>query len=160
MTLMPGPLIGLSLTLALAAATACSIPAPARAEKRHIVVTAIEPKGGATVATEPFPVAGLPEGKGYVLKEPDQSGRWEVAVYVFDPRQILVDEGDEVTLEFVGINGASHPTTITGYDRTFELKRGEVRRVTFTAGKTGVFPIVCAAHHPTMVAELIVAPRK
>lgn len=131
----------------------------AHAAKRHIVVTAVEPKGGATVDKEKFP-APLPEGGGYVLKEPNEAGRWEVAVYVWDPRQIFVDEGDEVTLEFIGINGASHPTTIAGYDKTFELKRGEVNKVSFVADKPGRFEIVCATHHPTMVAELIVAPRK
>ena len=60
----------------------------------------------------------------------------------------------------VGINGASHPISIGGYDKSFELKRGQSTRVTFTADKPGTFPIVCAAHHPTMVAELIVAARK
>lgn len=132
----------------------------ALAAKRHIVVTAVEPKGGANAEKEPFPSAALPDGKGYVLKQPDQTGRWEVSVYVFDPRQIFVDEGDEVTLEFVGINGGSHPTTIEGYDTSFELKRGQVTKVTFTADKPGVFRIVCAAHHPTMVAELVVAAKK
>ncbi len=133
---------------------------PAYAEKRHIVVTAVEPKGGTTVDKEPFPAEPLPQGPGYVLKKPDQTGRWEVSVYVFEPRQILVTEGDEVTLEFVGINGASHPTTIQGYGKSFELKRGEVTKVALTADKVGVFPIVCATHHPTMVAELIVSPRR
>ena len=129
------------------------------AAKRYIVVTAIEPKGGTTVDKEPFPAAP-PAGGGYVMKAPDQTGRWEFSTYVFDPRQIVVDQGDEVTLEFIGINGASHPTTIGGYDKTFELKRGQVTRVTFTADKAGVFPIVCATHHPTMVAEFIVNARK
>jgi plastocyanin len=133
---------------------------PAHAAKRHIVVTAVEPKGGANVDKETFPAAALPEGKGYGLKQPDQTGRWEVSVYVWDPRQIFVDEGDEVVLEFVGINGASHPTTISGYDKTFELKRGEVTKVSFVADKPGRFEIVCATHHPTMVAELIVAAKK
>jgi plastocyanin len=133
----------------------------AHAAKRTIVVTAVEPKGGATVDKEPFPETPLPEGGGYVLKKPDEkTGRWEIAVYVWDPRQITVDEGDEVTLEFVGINGALHPTTISGYGKTFELKRGQVNKVTFVADKPGRFEIVCSAHHPTMVAELIVTPKK
>lgn len=132
----------------------------ALAAERHIVVTAVEPKGGANVAKEPFPATPLPEGGGYELKKPDDTGRWEVSVYVFDPRQIHVDEGDEVTLEFVGVNGASHPITIDGYAKSFELKRGQSTRVSFTADKAGVFAIVCAKHHPTMVAELIVAAKK
>jgi plastocyanin len=146
------------MAIALGAVVA-ALP-PAHAEKRHIVVTAVEPKGGATVDKEPFPAEPLPQGPGYVLKKPDQTGRWEVSVYVFEPRQILVAEGDEVTLEFVGINGANHPTTIKGYEQSFELKRGEVTKISFTADKSGVFPIVCATHHPTMVAELIVAPKR
>jgi plastocyanin len=135
-------------------------PTIALAAKRTIVVTAVEPKGGANVEKEPMPTAPLPEGGGYQLKKPDETGRWEVSAYVFDPRQIFVDEGDEVTLEFVGINGASHPITIGGYDKSLELKRGQVTHVAFTADKAGVFPIVCATHHPSMVAELIVAPKR
>ena len=131
----------------------------AHAEKRHIIVTAVEPKGGANVEKEPFP-GPLPEGGGYVLKKPDDTGRWEVAVYVFEPRQIFVDEGDEVTLEFIGINGASHPITIEAYGQVFELKRGHISSVTFTADNPGRHSIVCSAHLPTMVSELIVAPKK
>jgi plastocyanin len=133
---------------------------PAMAAKRHIVVTAVEPKGGANVEKEAFPATPLPEGGGYVLKKPDDKGRWEIVVYVFEPRQIFVDEGDEVTLEFVGVNGASHPTTIDAYGQTFELKRGHINKVTFTADKPGRHSIVCATHQPTMVSELIVAAKK
>lgn len=145
--------------LGFAAAFQLVATAPVFAAKRTIVVTAVEPKGTTTVEKEPFPARPLPEGGGYKLKEPDDEGKWQVSAYVFDPRQIQVDEGDEVTLEFVGINGALHPITISGYDKTFELKRGEVTRITFTADKPGVFSIVCAAHHPSMVAELVVSPK-
>jgi plastocyanin len=150
----------LSVTLGLAVGFVAFAAEPVQAEKRYVVITAIEPKGGVTVDKEPFPATPLPEGKGYVLKQPDQTGRWEVSVYVFDPRQVFVNEGDEVTLEFVGINGASHPITLAGYNQSFELRRGQVTRVTFTADKPGVFQIVCATHHPTMAAELIVTARK
>ena len=146
--------------VAAAVAVAVMLGGIARAEKRYIVVTAVEPKGGASVEKEPFPATPLPEGGGYQLKAPNAEGRWEVAVYVFDPRQIFVNEGDEVTLEFVGINGASHPTTIAGYNKSFELKRGQVTRVSFKADKAGVFPIQCATHKPSMVGELVVLPRK
>lgn len=142
-----GAFVGLPFTHALAA-------------ERHIVVTAVEPKGGVTVDREPFPETPLPEGGGYVLKKPDDKGRWEIAVYLFEPRQIFVDEGDQVTLEFVGINGASHPTTIEAYGRVFELKRGHVHKVSFTADKPGRHSIICATHQPTMVSELIVTPKK
>jgi hypothetical protein len=29
----------------------------------------------------------------------------------------IVNQKDDVTLEFVGINGANHPTTIAGHDK-------------------------------------------
>jgi len=141
------------------AAALCVVPGSAQAEKRYIVVTAIEPKGTASVEKEPFPSEQLPAGGGFQLKKPNDEGRWEMAVYVFDPRQILVNQGDEVTLDFVGINGASHPITISGYDKSFELKRGQSTRITFTADQSGTFPTICSAHQPTMVAELIVAPK-
>lgn len=153
-------LLARSAAIAVAVALGATMTSlTADAAERHIVVTAIEPKGGANVEKEPFP-APLPDGSGYVLKKPDDKGRWEVAVYVFDPRQIIVDEGDEVTLEFVGINGASHPVTIEAYGQTFELKRGEVHKVTFVADKPGRHSIICASHVPTMVSELIVNPKK
>lgn len=147
--------------LALALGSGLAVAATqAAAADRHIVVTAVEPKGGVSVDKEPFPETPLPDGAGYVLKKPDDKGRWEVAVYVFEPRQIFVDEGDQVTLEFVGINGASHPITIDAYGQTFELKRGHVSKVTFTADKPGRHSIVCSSHLPTMTSELIVAPKK
>ena len=67
-------------------------------------------------------------------------------------------QGDKVTLEVLGINGASHPTTIEGYDISFEVKRGQLNRVTFTADKPGVFRIICSAHQPAMTGQLVVLP--
>jgi hypothetical protein len=157
---MPALSARLSIALAAIASLAVATAAPAFAAKRHFIVTAVEPKGGSNVEKEPFPSTPLPEGGGYVLKKPNDEGRWEVAVYVFDPRQIFVDEGDEVTLEFVGINGARHPITIEAYGQSFELKRGHVNTVTFAADKPGRHSIICSTHLPTMVSELIVTPKK
>jgi hypothetical protein len=42
----------------------------------------------------------------------------------WQPSQILVNQGDEVTLEFIGINGRSHPVTVSGHGKTFTLRRG------------------------------------
>ena len=88
----------------------------------------------------------LPAGAGYVLNKPDQTGRWEVSVYMWSPSQIIVNQDDEVTLEFVGINGANHPTTIAGYDKSFVLKRGQVTKISFRADKPGLFSIQCGTH--------------
>ena len=133
---------------------------PAQAAQRFFTIAAVEPKGGTTADKEPFPASALPEGGGYVIKKPDQTGRWEVSAYVWQPSQIIVTEGDDVTLEFIGINGAEHPTTIVGYDKTLVLKRGHVIRIELKADKPGTFPIVCNHHKPSMVGELIVMPKK
>ena len=131
-----------------------------QAEKRTFTIAAVEMKGGVTVDKEPFPADALPAGAGYVLNKPDQTGRWEVSVYMWSPSQIIVNQDDEVTLEFVGINGANHPTTIAGYDKSFVLKRGQVTKISFKADKPGLFSIQCGTHQPSMAAELIVLPRK
>lgn len=147
-------------TLALGALAMIGGPDEARAEKRFFTIGAIEPKGGAQAEREPFPTAQPPAGGGYVLRAPDQAGRWEMSAYVWSPAQIIVNEGDEVTLEFVGVNGSSHPTEIKGLGKSFNLKRGEVTRVTFAADKAGVFPIECATHKPSMRGEIVVLPRR
>ena len=146
--------------MGLAAAGLAMFAGDARAEKRFFTIAAVEPKGGVTTDKEPFPTEALPAGGGYVLNKPDSNNRWEVSTYLWMPGQITVNEGDEVTLEFVGINGASHPTTIKGLGKTFVLKRGSATRVSFVADKAGIFPIECATHKPSMTGEIIVLPRK
>lgn len=131
----------------------------AQSTSRVFTVAAIEPKGGAQVDKEAFPTTPLPEGGGLILKEPNADGRWEIAAYLWSAQQITVNQGDDVTLQFVGINGASHPTTIEGYDQAFTLKRGDVHNVSFKADKAGVFRIICSTHGPTMTSELVVLPK-
>jgi plastocyanin len=148
--------------LGLVVLAACSTPPPTAsipATKRTITMAAVEPKGGVTVDQEAFPQTALPQGGGYILKQPDTTGRWEVSSYRWDPNQVIVNQGDEVTLEVVGINGAEHPSLIEGYDVRFTVKRGAVSTVTFKADKPGVFKILCVKHNPSMVGELIVLPR-
>lgn len=134
--------------------------AEAAGMKRTVTMVAVEPKGGATVDKEPFPAATLPEGKGYALKRPDASGRWEVSTYRWEPSQIVVNQGDEVTLEILGVNGDQHPSILDGYDVNFTVKRGELTTVKFTADKAGVFPFRCGTHQPSMTGELIVLPAR
>jgi plastocyanin len=141
--------------------TAMAGARPAWAEKRSFTVLAVEPKGGASVEKEPFPSGPLPTGGGYVIGKPDEkTQRWEVSAYVWLPSQIIVNQGDEVTLEFVGINGAAHPTSIAAFGQTFTVQRGQAHRVTFTADKVGIFGIDCSTHRPSMSGELIVMPKR
>ena len=128
-------------------------------EKRFFTIAAVEPRGGVSVSQEAFPAEPLPAGGGYVIRQPDQTGRWEVSAYVWAPSQVVVHQGDEVTLEFVGINGAHHPTEIKGIDKAFTLKRGHVMQIQFKAEKPGIFPIICSTHQPSMRGEIVVLPR-
>ncbi len=146
------------LSLAAAFTVTAAYPAEAAGMKRTITMVAVEPKGGTTVDKEPFPTTALPEGKGYELKAPNAEGRWEVSTYRWEPSQIIVNQGDEVTLEVLGVNGAEHPAVIDGYDITFTVKRGQLSTVTFTADKAGVFEFRCGIHQPSMTGELIVLP--
>ena len=152
---------GLAATVALAIALVAAAAHSTSAGKRTFTILAVEPKGGTTADKEAFPAAALPAGGGYVVTPPDpKSQRWEVSAYVWQPSQILVNEGDEVTLEFVGINGAAHPTTIAAFGQTFTVRRGQAHRITFIADKVGIFGIVCSSHQPSMSGELIVLPRR
>ncbi len=144
-----------SMVLAACGAQASS----AVAVQRTIYMAAVEPKGTTAVSGEPFPSAALPEGGGYILKAPDKDGNWSIETYRFEPNQVIVNQGDVVTLEIVGINGKEHPFSIEKYGSSGVVKRGQVTRVTFTADKAGVFKISCGLHLPSMTAELIVLPK-
>lgn len=143
----------------IALVAACAPATSVAATQRTIYMAAVEPKGSTTADKEPFPKAQLPSGAGYILKDPDKEGRWEVSTYRYLPGTVVVNQGDEVTLEIVGINGKEHPSIIEGYNVTFSVLRGQVTRVTFRADKAGVFNIHCGAHMPSMTAQLVVLPR-
>ena len=135
-------------------------PASLAAADRVIYMAAIEPKGATTVDKEPFPTTELPPGAGYVKKAPDATGRWEVSVYQWSPATVVVQQGDRVTLEIIGINGATHPAHIDRYHpEHFVVKRGEITRIRFTADTPGTFKIHCQVHEPGMVGHLVVLPR-
>ncbi len=135
-------------------------PAPA---KRTIYMAAVEPKGGTAVSSEPYPStsAALAAGPGYVLRPPDSSGRWEVSTYQWQPSFVLASEGEDVTLEIIGINGAEHTGFIEGTNApAFTVKRGQITTVNFRAARPGFYRVVCSSHLPTMVGYLVVLPRR
>ncbi len=147
--------------VAAPAAVPVTVATAAAPVERTIYMAAVEPKGGVTVDKEPFPSAALPEGGGYILKQPDDTGRWEVSTYRWQPGTVVVNQGDIVTLEIVGINGAAHPLRIEGYDDVSAVvQRGHITRVTFTADKAGIFKIICDTHLPSMRGDLVVLATK
>ena len=126
-------------------------------QERVIHMAAYELKGGTSVESEAFPGGEL--SGGYGLKEPNADGRWEVQAYTWLPSQIEVNQGDTVTLEIVGINGAIHNSSIENYIDSFVIERGKITTLTFVADAPGVFKILCGNHPESMIGELVVRAR-
>jgi plastocyanin len=122
-------------------------------------MAAVEMKGGTSKEKEPYPETSLPPGAGYIKTPSNVAGRWEVSAYQWSPGTIVVQQGETVTLEIVGINGDVHPSTIPGVADSFTVRRGEITRVTFKATKPGLYPIICTKHAPSMQATLVVVPK-
>ena len=155
-----GFLIAAAAATAVAGFATSLQPVPAAAQAtRTIYMAAVEPKGGTGVSSEPFPTAALPGGGGYVLKAPDSTGRWEVSTYQWQPGFIVARQGEQVTLEIIGINGADHVSALPPFVEKFTVKRGQITRVSFTANRAGVFPILCVNHQPSMTGYLTILPR-
>lgn len=88
-------------------------------ERLIYMMGAVEPKGGATLDKEPFPTTPLPKGPGYVLTPLNPQGRWEVSVYQWSPGTVVFRQGERVTLEIAGVNGALHTGHIDRYVPNF-----------------------------------------
>lgn len=108
---------------------------------------------------EPFPTTPLPPGGGYVLKKLDDLGNWKVRAFAFDPSQIVVHEGDNITLNILDVQGDHHVITVEGRGDAFTLHRGELKTMTFTADKPGIIHYFCSIHQPTMQGEIVVLPK-
>ena len=109
---------------------------------------------------EPFSTSTLPEGGGYALTAPDEQGNWKVRAFEFSPSQLVVRQGDQVTLNFLAVQGSHHAISVKGYTDEFELDRGELSTVTFTADQVGMIDYICSLHHPTMQGQIVVLPRE
>lgn len=98
------------------------------------------------------------------IKYASPDGKKVIEAYRWDPGTVVVHEGDDVTLEFYGIKGESHPFLISGYNLQGKVERGKLETVRFRADKTGDFPITCLTHpdiqhNGPMVAHLVVLPK-
>jgi len=153
-------ILGLAVAMTVVGLGSSVLSTPVEAQAtRTIYMAAVEPKGGTQVTSESFPTAALPAGGGYVLKAPDGSGRWEVSTYQWQPSFIVVRQGEQVTLEIIGINGAEHLAALPPFVNTFTVRRGQITKVAFTANRAGMFPILCVNHQPTMTGYLVVLPK-
>jgi plastocyanin len=100
----------------------------------------------------------IPTGGGFRIVEPNKVGAWDFRSFTFAPDQVVVNQGDKVTLHFIGVQGAHHVITIDGVD-TFELMRGQIHTVSFVANNPGTITYSCHVHMPNMVGQILVLPK-
>lgn len=130
---------------------------------RQIYMSAVEWKGSASVAKEPYPTSALPSGGGYEKFAPgsaemagDQT-KWAVETYRFDTAVVAACVGERVVLNIFGVNAAEHQISIPDFGKSFVVKRGVLTRQSFTVKKPGLYPIICITHQPSHRADLLVS---
>jgi plastocyanin len=109
-------------------------------------------------AEQPPVNSTIPMGGGFRITEPNTVGAWDFRSFTFSPDQIVVNQGDKVTLHFIGVQGAHHVVTVEGVD-TFQLMRGQIHTVSFVADKPGTVTYICHVHLPNMVGQILVLPK-
>ena len=117
------------------------------------------PQNGPLHPAEQPPVnSTIPQGGGFRITEPNAVGAWDFRSFTFSPDQIVVNQGDKVTLHFIGVQGAHHVVTVEGVD-TFQLMGGQIHTVSFVADKPGTITYICHVHLPNMVGQILVLPK-
>src|SRR4029079_2150261 len=117
------------------------------------------PQNGSLHPAEQPPVnSTIPQGGGFRITEPNAVGAWDFRSFTFSPAQIVVNQGDKVTLHFIGVQGAHHVVTVEGVD-TFQLMRGQIHTVSFVANNPGTITYICHVHLPNMVGQILVLPK-
>ena len=109
-------------------------------------------------AEKPPVNATIPTGGGFRITEPNKVGAWDFRSFAFAPAQLIVKQGDKVTLHFVGVQGVHHVITVDGVG-TFELMRGQIHTVSFVANNPGTITYICHVHLPNMVGQILVLPK-
>src|SRR5215813_2147078 len=100
----------------------------------------------------------IPTGGGFRIVLPNKVGSWDFRSFTFAPDQIVVNQGDKVTLHFIGVLGVHHIITVDGVG-TFALHRGEIHTVSFIANNPGTINFFCIVHLPNMVGQILVLPK-
>lgn len=137
--------------------------ANAAVKVRQIYMSAVEWKGSASVAKEPYPTASLPGGGGYEKFAPGSEEMkgdkttWAVETYRFDTAVVAACVGEKVVLNIFGVNAKEHQITIPDFGKSFLVKRGVLSRVAFKVKKPGLYPIICITHQPSHRADLMVS---
>ncbi len=109
-------------------------------------------------AEQPPANSTIPTGGGFRITEPNKVGAWDFRSFTFAPDQIVVNQGDKVTLHFIGVQGAHHVITVDGLG-TFTLQRGQIQAISFVANSPGTINYYCHVHMPNMVGQILVLPK-
>jgi plastocyanin len=109
-------------------------------------------------AEQPPVNSTIPTGGGFRVTPPNKIGAWDFRSFTFAPDQIVLNQGNKVTLHFIGVQGAHHVITVDGIE-TFELMRGQIHTVSFVANNPGTINYSCHIHMPNMVGQILVLPK-
>ena len=116
------------------------------------------PNGPDPAPPEKFPNSTIPAGGGVKLTPPDKTGAWKFRVFTFEPSQIIVKQGDKITLHFADVQGAHYTIAVDGVG-SFPISRGQIHTVSFTADKVGVINYWSPDHMPSVVGQIVVLSR-
>jgi plastocyanin len=116
------------------------------------------PTGPDPAPPEKFPNSTIPAGGGVKLTPPDKTGAWKFRVFTFEPSQIVVNQGDKVTLHFADVQGAHYTIAVDGVGR-FPISRGQIHTASFAADKVGIINYWSPDHMPSTVGQIVVLPR-
>ena len=116
------------------------------------------PTGPDPAPPEKFPNSTIPAGGGVKLTPPDKTGAWKFRVFTFEPSQIVVNQGDKVTLHFADVQGAHYTIAVDGVG-SFPISRGQIHTVSFTADKVGIINYSSPDHMPSVTGQIVVLPR-
>lgn len=85
----------------------------------------------------------------------------QASQYRFEPGTVQVNPGDRVTIELES-QDVVHGLSLDGYDVQMTADPGQMARLSFTAGRAGVYrfrcSVACGNMHPFMIGKLRVGP--
>lgn len=162
-----GALVVLGAGLAPALVSTSDASSEAKAKTRTLYVSAVEWKGSADVAKEPYP-GPVPNGGGYESCAPGSQDcglkgdttKWAVETYRFDTATIVAYAGERVIVKAFGVNSAIHPIVVSSLKKNFVIRRGVLTTVDLgVISKPGIHTFVCTLHRPSHQMDLVVLPK-
>jgi plastocyanin len=109
---------------------------------------------------EPYPAQAALPGGGHLIRRVGADGAWNVRMFLFEPSQIVVRQGETVVLIFVGVHGPAHEIVVDGVAEPLRLRRGETASVRLVAQQPGSIRFASKGREPTMAGEVLVLPAR